>query len=316
MRTIVIALFLAVYAMCAYSQVTELEDKIKTPKKDKEKEAKDSTEGWKMGGVTTINFAQTTVKNWAAGGKNSIALNSLVNLFANYKKGKSTWDNTLDLGYGTIKQGNEDASIFQKSEDRIDFSSKYGRVAFNKNWYYAGMLNFKSQMTRTPDYNFPDSNVTVSNFMAPAYLLIAMGLDYKPSDNFTVFFAPVTGKVTFVNDASLTVKYGLEVGEKSRKEFGGYLKSMFKTNLMKNVALTTKLDLFSNYSNKPQNIDVNWELLIAMKINKFLSANIQTRLIYDDDVMINIYDNNQNIVKRGPRAQFMEVFGLGLSFKF
>jgi hypothetical protein len=291
-----------------------LEPNLVKPKIEKEKI--DTVDGWKYGGVTTITFSQVELINWAAGGQNSAAMTGLVNLFANYKKEKATLDNTLDIGYGIIKQGEDNPFI--KNDDRFDFASKYGKEA-RKNWYYAGMLSFKSQLTATKNYADIDNPVMVSNFLAPAYLMGALGMDYRIGDKLTVFLAPVTGKITIVTDSLFTSKYGLEPGKKSRSEFGGYMKSMYKLQLMKNVTLTSKLDLFSNYLVKPENIDVNWELLIAMKINKYLSANIHTHLIYDDDVMIKIdTDNNpaNGFEAEGPRVQFKEVFGLGLSVKF
>jgi len=75
--------------------------------------------------VLVANVAQTSLTNWAAGGQNSIALNGFISLFANLKQGKSTWDNLLDIGYGLLKQGDDNFS--RKTDDKIDFTSKYGR---------------------------------------------------------------------------------------------------------------------------------------------------------------------------------------------
>ncbi|HRY99858.1 MAG TPA: hypothetical protein P5550_12450, partial [Bacteroidales bacterium] len=105
--------------------------------------------------------------------------------------------------------------------------------------------------------------------------------------------------------------YGVDPGENLRSEFGGFVKVAFKTDLMENVNFQTKADFFSNYLNNPQNIDVNWEVLIAMKVNKFITANLSTQLLYDDD--INIVDKNGDI---GPRTQFKEIFGIGFAYKF
>ncbi|HSL86028.1 MAG TPA: DUF3078 domain-containing protein, partial [Bacteroidales bacterium] len=131
----------------------------------------DTTTGWKKGGVLNVNIAQTSLTNWAAGGQNSVALNGLFSLFANYKKDKVVWDNSLDLGYGLLKQGKD--ADFMKTDDKIDFLSKYGREAFT-NFYYAALLNFKTQMR--PGYNYPDVTNKISDLFAPAYLLLAAGM--------------------------------------------------------------------------------------------------------------------------------------------
>ncbi len=282
------------------AQVTEAEEELK-------KHNIDTIAGWKSGGVISVNFTQVSLTNWAAGGQSSYSANGLLSLFANYKTTSSSWDNTLDLGYGVLKQG-ENADWI-KTDDKIDFTSKYGQKAFSK-WYYAGLLNFKTQMAK--GYNYPDS-IYISKFLAPAYILGAIGMDHKPNDNFSLFVAPVTGKFTIVNDQTLSdsAAFGVEAGKKFRSETGGYMKIFYKKDIMENITAQTKLDLFSNYIDNPENIDVSWEVLIAMKINKYISANITTHLIYDDD--IDVTDKDGNI---GPRVQFKEVLGIGFSFKF
>ena len=138
-------------------------------------------------------------------------------------------------------------------------------------------------------------------------------MDYK-TDNISVFLSPLTGKFTFVTDDDLSAAgaFGVDAGKKMRSEMGAFVKFEGKTDVMKNVSLQTKLDLFSNYLNNPQNIDVDWKILINMKVNEYLSANLVSQLIYDDDIKILDPDSGES----APRVQFMEMFGAGLSFKF
>jgi hypothetical protein len=294
-------------------QVTVVEKNLRT-------QTADTLQGWKKGGVIAVNLAQTSLTNWAAGGQNSFAVNGIFSAFANYKRNKSVWDNSLDIGYGLLKQGKN--SPYMKTDDKIDFLSKYGYEAF-KNSYYAALINFKTQMA--PGYNYPNDTVKISNLFAPAYLLVALGLDYKPNGYFSAFIAPLTAKFTFVNDKLLSDAgaFGVTPGEKIRSEFGGYIrviysKNDFKNEILKNVSFTTKIDLFSNYLDKPQNIDVNWETLIAMKVNKYLSFNFNTDLIYDDNTKIKVDRNNDGILDAypGSRVQFKEILGVGFSYNF
>ncbi|HBG71112.1 MAG: hypothetical protein A2W93_02590 [Bacteroidetes bacterium GWF2_43_63] len=285
----------------------------------------DSTEGWKKGGMFTVAFSQVSLSNWAAGGENSFSGNSLVNTFANYKKAKISWDNTLELGYGIMKQGDQD---MRKTDDKIDFSSKFGRK-LTTNSFAAALLNFKTQFM--PGYNYPDDSTIISNFMAPGYLLFAAGYDFKRGDWLSLFIAPVTGKMTIVTDELLANAgaFGVEPavlnpvdssiatpGKKMRSEFGGYFKGAFSKDVMKNVKLNTKLELFTNYLHNPLNIDVYWETNIGMKVNKFITVTIGTTLIYDDDIDIEIRNEAGDVIGKGPRTQFKEVFGLGFSYKF
>jgi hypothetical protein len=228
----------------------------------------EATPLWKTGGASSLAFSQVALSNWAAGGENSISGNLMLNLFANYTKGNSTLDNTLGFGYGTMKQGDLG---WRKTDDKIELASKYGRNA-SKNWYYTGMVNFKTQMTTGYNYsNDPDlEDVEISQFMAPGYLNVAIGMDYKPNDHFTLLLSPLSGKITFVNDTTLSNAgaFGVDPGDKYRAEFGAYLKMAYKRDIIENVNFSTKLDLFSNYLDNPQNLDINWEVLITMKINK------------------------------------------------
>lgn len=283
------------------AQITDAEKKLKSVDTD-------TIIGWKKGAVASVNLAQTALVNWSAGGENSLAVNGMFSGFINYKNATTAWDNSLDLGYGMLKQGQNKG--FLKTDDRIDFLSKYGKKAFS-NFYYAALVNFKTQFS--PGYNYPNDSVKISGFLAPAYLLGALGLNYIPNSYFNVFLAPVTDKITIVNDSLLSAigSYGVTPGEKIRNEFGGYVRviysrSDFKEGFLKNVAFTSKIDLFSNYLKDPQNIDVNWENLIALKVNKFISVNINTQLIYDADIKYN----------NGPaKIQFKEILGVGFSFK-
>jgi len=294
-------------------------------------QTKDSSKAWIKGGMGTINFSQSSFTNWAAGGENALSATALLNVFANYKKGENTWDNMLDLAYGLIQSGH---SAPQKNEDKIDFSSKYGRKAFADHWYYSALVNFKTQFD--VGYNLPDDSTVISHFMAPAYVIAALGMDYKTKDNsFSVLIAPLTSKTTIVNNQRLADAgaFGVEAAEYDtvagvyvlvkhgsmvRSEFGGFLKMTFKKDIVKNVNFSTKLELFSNYLNNPQHIDVNWEVLIGMKINKFLSASISTQMIYDHDIPVPV-EREINGVKTpgtGPRVQFKEVLAIGISYKF
>jgi len=308
--------------LSAIAQTTEAESKLKT------QAAVDTTSGWKKGGTITTNLSQVSLTNWAAGGQESYSVVGLLSLFSHYKKGNMLWENYLDLAYGTMKQGEAD---WMKTDDKFDFTSKYGQKA-SKNWYYAGLINLKTQMTN--GYNYPKAAGAdpISKFLAPGYLLGAIGMDYKPSESFTAFLSPLTAKVTIVNDETLADAgaFGVEKatydefgtllthGKKTRSEFGGYARFFFKHDIMKNVGLQSKLDLFSNYLNNPQNIDVSWEVLVSMKVNKYISATISTHLLYDDDIDIVVkkdaLGNPTKSVKS--KVQFKEVLGIGFSYKF
>jgi hypothetical protein len=286
-KTVLSFIFISVIAASNYAQTTP-----------------DTTKLWTTGFKAAVTFNQVALTNWAAGGENSLGGNSMFNLFANLKKGKTTWDNSLDLAYGLVKTGDDNA---RKSDDKIDLVSKYGHNVISKNLFLSANLNFKTQFAN--GYNYPNDSVIISKFMAPGYLMLGLGLDYKPFPYLSISLLPLTGRLTFVSDTSLSLTYGLDRGETIKPEFGAAFKVTFEKELFTNVSLKSKLDLFSNYLDRPQNIDVNFEALVVLKVNKLISTYVGIQTIYDHDILIMDKDG-----KTGPRTQFKQTFGIGLTY--
>ena len=302
----VITFLLAYSTTWAQNTDTELKKQALEHEKNAKKIAVvDSLKLWKTGGVGSLTFSQVSLTNWQSGGDPSMAFGGLFTFFANYKRKNLAWDSKLDVAYGQIKQGELD---MRKSDDKIDLSSKFGYKASEK-MFYSVLYNFKSQMT--PGYNYAEEPKSlISDILAPASMVFSAGIDYKMADELSIFASPVTGKTTIVANQKLSEQglFGVEANKMFRAEFGGFLKIQYKKELLKNVILDTKADFFTNYLNDPQYVDVSWEALVALKVNKYLSANLHTHLIYDYDVIIPEFDE--------PRIQFKEVFGVGFSYKF
>jgi len=305
-KNIFLSIVLVAIFSSSFAQTTEAEKVLKTNNID-------TVYGWKNGGLVSLSFTQVSLTNWASGGQNSIAGNGFVNLFANLKRKKFAWDNNLDLGFGLIRQG-DSKEPWIKSDDKIDFSSKYGQKA-NEHWFYAGLINLKSQFAS--GYSNPGDSVAISKFLAPGYVLGAVGMDFKPNDKLTMFISPITGKATIVMDDYLSSigAFGVDSGKTLRGELGGYLKIQWKKDLKENISFSTRAELFANYLEFKtiEDVDVLWENVLAIKISKYISANITTTLIWDNDVMI--ADKNDATLS-SPKIQFKEVLGIGFSYKF
>ena len=86
-----------IVSLAANSQTTEAEEQLRETKTD-------LPDGWNTGGLFSLGFSQVSLTNWSAGGQNSVSGNALVSLFSDFKKESIIWNNTLDLGYGLIKQ--------------------------------------------------------------------------------------------------------------------------------------------------------------------------------------------------------------------
>jgi len=272
---------------------------------------------WKKGLFFSATFNQVSFTNWAAGGENSLALSGFLNSYANYKKDNVVWDNNIDLSYGINQVGDEG---LKKNEDRIEYTSKLGYAVHNsKKWYYTGLVNLKTQFANGYDYT-NENPAIISKFAAPAFTVFSIGIDYKPSDKLSVCISPISNKNTLVLDQDLSNvgAYGVTPGEKLRSEMGAYLNLRYKQDIIENVTLSSQLDLFSNYLEDPQNVDVNFNLMLVMKVNKYITANFSTQFIYDDNTPITVYEGSgasKKIVGVGPRLQSKQVFGVGLGYK-
>ncbi len=298
--------FLFFWSGIVFAQITDVENKLKNAAKT------DTIQSWKTGALFNVGFNQVTLSNWAAGGNNSISGNGVANFHLNYIGEKCSWENNLVSGYGILKQNRES---IQKTDDNVELTSTFGKKATDR-WFYSGLINFKSQFA--DGFNYPNDSVKISAFLAPGYLLGAAGMNYKFKDYFTLFVSPITSKTTFVLDEMLAKAgaFGVDPNKNVRNEVGGYIRVNFQKEIMKNIKLTSSLGMFSNYIEKPENVDINWDLLILMKVNKFITVSINTNLIYDDDVNITRDKNGDGINETdGPRTQFKEIIGIGFSYK-
>lgn len=264
---------------------------------------------WTTSGQATLNFSQVSLSNWVSGGNSSVSGIGNFDYNALYQKGRLQWDNTLKTGYGLMKEGENQVV---KNEDKLEINSKLGLELNNEHLLYSSFVNFQTQFA--PGYKYPNTTDKISDFLAPAYLTLATGLDYQPSESLSLFFTPLSAKFTIVTDEALSNEgaFGVTPGEQVRAEVGATVKGEYKATVMPNVDLTTGLTLFSNYFDNPQNIDVNWDVTLNMKINDYLSANFSTNLIYDHDVLIPIDDEGNT----GRRVQLKQVLGVGFSYKF
>jgi hypothetical protein len=277
---------------------------------------------WKLKAIYGLNGTQSSFVNWNAGGRNNISILGTISASANYTINNVKWSNDLSIALGGLQylEKNMPESL-QKTDDRIDITSNFG-MKIKKHVFVSFIGGFKTQML--DGFSFPNDSIRISTFMAPGYVNTALGIDYIKSDNFSVFTSPFAAKMTFVNDQILADagSFGVEkavfdglgnvitAGKRFRGEFGAYVKLKFNKTVAKNIDLKSKIELFSNYMQNPQNIDVNAEALFTFKVNSWFSASLQWSLIYDDDIAIR--DSYGNI---GPRTQFKSVLGLGVSYK-
>jgi hypothetical protein len=264
---------------------------------------------WKKGGLYGINISQGSLSNWAAGGDDfSLSINSVLSLFAFYKKDKHSWDNTFDFNLGYVKTTSLGS---RKNDDRVDLLSKYG-YALNSKLNLAGLFNFRSQLFKGYTYDGDGVRSLSSAFLSPAYILVSPGLDFKPNANLSIFVSPITARWTIVKDDSLSAQglYGVDPGKHSNGEFGAFASVNFLKEFNKNITYKSRLDLFSNYRGEPKNVDLYFTNVLNIKLSNIIAVTWSVDMIYDDDVRLFGKDNN------GAAMQLKSLVGIGLLAKF
>ncbi|WP_296146481.1 DUF3078 domain-containing protein [uncultured Flavobacterium sp.] len=275
---------------------------------DSVKIATDTLKRWETKGNASLLFNQSTFENWLAGGENNISGIVGVNYDFNYKKDDWTWDNKVIASYGLVKT--RTSSFAKKTDDRLELNSLLGKkVQGNTNWSYSAFMNFKTQFSKGYVYSKNEDGAEIrdeyTNFLSPAYLYFGPGMLWKKDDNLKINLSPATSKLTFV-DKNFTLPdeayFGVKEGESIRYELGFNASVYYKLDVIANVTFENILNLYSNYLEDPQNVDIDYQLNIVMKINKYLSTNLSFQTIYDD----NAYKG----------FQIRQVFGVAANYGF
>ena len=300
---------------------------------------------WNAGGNFNSTFQQVSSANWVGGGQNSLSLGAVASLFAVYDDTvRRRWENNLELGYGLGRIGGSENS-FIKTNDNLLLVSRYGRKLATR-FYLSALLDFRSQLT--PGFRYEQVNDSVRNatqtseFLAPGFLITSLGVTYSPTrkkvllkrradgqeddddddddakdrknrarDYFSVTLSPFSGKFTFVLSDELVALnlYGTE-GENVRAELGSSLTLVVRKRLVENVTVSSNLNLFSAYQ-QPENVDLNFQTVVVLKVNRFLAANVALQFIYDDDINVEREDGSS-----GPALQLQNAVNVGLSYGF
>jgi len=264
-------------------------------------------EKWKFGGTFLFHIHESTFTNWASGGENQLATKFVAKPYYNFDNGKWSWENTLDLRYGQQRNGGNEV---KKNDDEIVFISKLGK-RFSEKWKFSGLYTFNSQFTP-----HRDDGLIKSDFMAPAYTNLSLGFDYNPNKNFSLYMTPLNMRNTWVLNEELSGRgeYNVKPGGTMRFRFGPSFLAAWKGEIAKNIILDSKLGYFQDVVDGLGDPVVNWDALINMKVNKFISASFSFTLFYDEDSKTDIKDELGNITGEEAKIQFKQSIGVGFNF--
>lgn len=318
-------------------------DKTDDVKKQLQTENKD-TVAFIYGGVFNLGFNEGFLHNWAAGGElGSLTANAVFSGYTISMRHRHIWTNNLDMNYGLF-YAYSNRFVPRKTDDRIDFTSKYGvRLDTASDFYLTGLFNFKSQFTKAYDYNQPGWDTTsTSRFLSPAYFTLALGLEYRKGANLSLFLSPIAARLTYV-DRYYTLRnpegaFGVPFGETARFELGAYFSARYMVDITRQLSYRTRLDLYSNYLAKnttdalgnivkkdnPGNIDVLFDNLFAYKMGKFINLTLGATIIYDNDIPYQktyLDGSGNEVLKDEPGmglgwVQLKQIFTVGFTYKF
>jgi len=279
--------------------------------------AQEKESNWKTTGKISFLMNQSSFSNWQPGGDNAFSGNVSLNYDFNYSKNGWVFDNKLIANFGINAVEGED---IKKTDDRLELNSILGKQ-ITEHWSVSFFGNFKTQFAPAyddDDYTGPGSyrDFETSGFMKPGYLSFGPGFFWKKSDNLSVNLAPITSRFTFLTGEVFTLNddktlyessndietFGVDPGESVRFEFGLNLRGYYRVDLMKNINMENILTVFSDYIDKPQNVDVDYTMNLVMKINDAFSTNLTVQAVYDDNAF--------------SALQVRQTFGIGISYNF
>jgi hypothetical protein len=282
---------------------------------------------WKKENIVGFDLSEIAFVNWNAGGNSSISGLLKGTFTRNYELKNKKWVNELIVRYGITKQ---DGVELRKTDDDLQFNSTFGyRKSSSTNWYYSAKFNFRTQFT--DGYSYPNTDIAISQAFAPAYTFLGVGSEYNNKEKtMQLYISPLTMKNTLVLNQRLANQgaYGvtravydpvtnelIRKGEKSRTELGFLVMTGFKREVFTNIKMENRLSVYSDYVNNFGNIDVDWQMQWDFIVNKYVRANINTHVLYDDDIKTKDEVNGEQVTL-GPKIQLKQMLGVGLTYSF
>jgi hypothetical protein len=282
------------------------------------------TSFWESTNNFTLDISEVAFVNWNAGGSNSISALYGMNIVRTYLNDGFRWDNRFRFRYGINQQEGQE---LRKTDDDLEFNSSFGyEISKNSKWFYTGKFRFKTQVARGFDY--PDTEVSISEFMAPGYIFLGAGARFvETKSNFELYLSPLTQKSTFVlnqrlaNQGAFGVREAvrddqdviIREGKTSRDELGILVTNDFEQKLFESTVLSSRISLYTDYLNNFGNIDIDWELVLDFKINSFMRANLGAHIRYDDDIKVQNEAQDGSLIQEGPKIQLKQQLGIGIA---
>ncbi len=272
---------------------------------------------WRIGGDGSVGFTQTYYENWKKGGESALSLLMILKGFASYAShdGKVKWDSNAEIRNGWVRPGDKNEEI-KKTDDKLELTTRFGLKAFDK-WYYSTELTFNTQFYKGYDYPKSEYPTPKSAFLAPSKTIFKIGLDYKPNSEFSLFLSPFSVKNVFVRDTAVIdqTKFGVDPDRKAFWEPGLNADLKFRKQLTPDLFYESKYKMFINYKDPFKKLDIDWENNIRMQLTTYLDLKMMIHLLYDDNVLFPVYDNDGTQIGEKAKLQIEEFITIGFTYK-
>jgi hypothetical protein len=259
----------------------------------------DSMSSWTYDASARLNFSQAAYKDWQeGGGTNSLAFAAGLGGQASRRGDRWIQAHELTLSFGII---NQESQELRKSEDQILWNSslRYEGEDFFRLFNPTIAADLRTQFAEGFDYSgnpFEEElddpadprlqrQVPVQNsaFFSPAFLTQSLGLTYEPIRNFTIRFGGAV-KQTVVTERDFRVLYGVSDDNPVRFEAGAELASAFDRRITENIRYRSQLNVFFSFNQTEEPPDARWNNTINLKVNDWLSTDLQLVALFDEDI--------------------------------
>ena len=237
---------------------------------------------WKINGNGSLQFSQNYFsENWFQGGNNNYTILAKGSININFdNKQNISWENRIDAELGYQTTGDTDTQrAARPTSNLLRLTTKLGYKAY-KTLYYTTQVQASTQLV--PQYQ-TNTETIISSFISPMNMTISVGLDYKfatKNNKFSgsVYVAPCSYNMRYVDRKSLASRYGIEKGRHAYHNFGPSININATWKITKDISWRTRIYWISNMSYT----NIEWENNINFSINKYMSAQMQLYPKFDD----------------------------------
>lgn len=261
---------------------------------------------WTKAANVSLQFTQNYISsNWYKGGESNNSMLSGLDVSLNYNdQQRIQFDNRLEWKLGFVSSRSDSIHKYKPNNDLLRLTSKLGLKAISS-WFYTIQAEFSTQIFRNYKTNSHDRT---SGFLAPGYMKVDLGMDYKKNiDNltFSAVISPFSYKLTYVGDKEVDVtKFGVEEGKVSKNDIGSNLQVNSKWTIIPEIVWESRLSYFTTY----ERAEAEWENTFNFKLNRYLSTKLFVHARFDDGIEKD--DDKDSFF------QLSELLSFGLSYNF